>query len=169
MLPAYQGKVAVGAWHYTTRFDRLDPGDARPPKTASGVYAIVDRVVAHVAGDAGRPLSVFAQVGIGDPTVERFGRSASFGVVSAGAVAQRPDDELGLAFVTGRNGNAYLRQQDDRNLVRAESAMELTYLAQISASFALQPDLQYVIHPGTSRSVPDAWVFSLRLEVTFGN
>jgi porin len=169
MLPAYQGKLAIGAWHYTTRFERLDPVDPRPPTTASGAYAIVDRVVAHLAGDDGRPVSLFAQVGVGDPTVERFGKSASFGVVSMGAFSSRPNDEIGLAFVTARNGSPYLRQQNDARLVRAESSVELTYLAQIGASFALQPDLQYVIHPNTDRSIPDAWVFSLRLEVTFGN
>lgn len=169
MLPAYEGKLAIGAWHYTTRFERLDPSDRRSAHGASGAYAIVDRVVTHVGGDAARPLSVFVQIGIADATVARFGRSASFGVESAGALPSRPNDELGFAFVTALNGYPYLRQQHDPALVHAESAFELTYLAQISSHFALQPDLQYIIDPNTDRRVPAALTFTLRLEFSFGN
>ena len=31
----------------------------------------------------------------------------------------------------------------------------------------LQPDLQYVIHPDTSRAVPNAWALQLRVEISF--
>ena len=43
--------------------------------------------------------------------------------------------------------------------------MELTYLIQATSWFAVQPDLQYVIHPNTDPTIPNALVFTLRFEV----
>jgi len=50
---------------------------------------------------------------------------------------------------------------------RAETAFESTYLIQISNSVAVQPDIQYVVHPNTDPNVRDAWAFQLRLELGF--
>ena len=144
MLPAYDGKLAIGAWHYTAL-------------GASGVYAIADRVIAHVAGDSGRTISAFAQIGAADRAAGRFTSSASLGGVAVGPFRARPNDELGVAWATARDSGG------------AESTVELTYLAQVTSSIALQPDLQYVVHPNAQHTVPDAWVFSLRFEFSFGS
>jgi porin len=50
---------------------------------------------------------------------------------------------------------------------RAETAFEGTYLIQVGNSVAVQPDVQYVVHPNTDPNVRDAWVFQLRLELGF--
>jgi porin len=170
MLPMYQGKLAVGGWHYTTTFDRLDPAAAKPRQHgASGFYAIGDRVVARDASDPERNLAVFAQLGVGDPAVARFGKYLGVGVVAAGPFRGRSGDELGLAVAIARNGTPYLRQQAlTAPASRAESSVELSYLAQVNPWLAVQPDLQYVIHPGTDRSTPDALVFTLRFELSTG-
>lgn len=170
MLPMYQGKLAIGGWHYTTTFDRLDPAAATPRQHgASGFYAIGDHVVARDASDPERNLSVFAQFGVGDPAVARFGRYLGVGVVAANPFHGRSGDELGLAVAIARNGTPYLRQQAlTAPASRAESSVELSYLAQVNGWLAVQPDLQYVIHPGTDRSTPDALVFTLRFELSMG-
>jgi porin len=43
----------------------------------------------------------------------------------------------------------------------------VTYFAQLNSWLALQPDLQYVIHPNTDPQLRDAVVVHLRFEVTF--
>lgn len=170
MLPAYQGKLAFGAWHYSTRFDRLEP--SLPPRRqhgATGFYVVGDRVVAHAAADPRRSLSVFAQLGVGDAAVNRFGRYLGAGLVATGPFPGRDDDELGAAIAIARNGTPYLRQQAPAAaLTRTETTVELSYLTQLTRWLALQPDLQYVIHPGTTRSTPDALVFTLRFEIAAG-
>ena len=45
--------------------------------------------------------------------------------------------------------------------------MELTYLAQLRSWLAVQPDLQYVVNPGTDPTHKNALVTMLRFEIAF--
>ena len=49
----------------------------------------------------------------------------------------------------------------------AETAIELSYLAQIAPRLAVQPDVQYVIHPNTDSRLRNAMVAQLRVELKF--
>jgi porin len=49
---------------------------------------------------------------------------------------------------------------------RAETVVELTYRLQVLPWLHLQPNLQYVINPGTSPTLDNALVFALRVEIT---
>jgi porin len=49
---------------------------------------------------------------------------------------------------------------------RAETVLELTSRARLLPAVSLQPDLQYVIHPGTDPLLENALVFTLRVEAT---
>jgi porin len=78
-------------------------------------------------------------------------------------------DDVGIARVDLREA-----QQEDR-LNRAsrsgipdyEAVVELTYRAQLTPWFALQPDVQWVIHPGATGTLDDALVLGLRAQVSF--
>jgi porin len=50
--------------------------------------------------------------------------------------------------------------------VAGETVVELTYLAQLAAGVAVQSDLQYVIHPGGTRSIRNALVPGLRVALS---
>ena len=167
MLPMYAGKLAIGAWHYTASFDRLAPASGAPRQHgATGYYAVADRTVARDAHNSDRSLSLFAQLGAGDPAVARFGRYLGAGAVLAGPFASRSQDELGLAIAVARNGRPYRQQQAPRPTTATERSIELSYLAQATGWLAVQPDLQYVIHPDTDPSVRNALVFTLRFELS---
>lgn len=165
MLPMYAGKLAIGAWHYTTTFDRLAPGAARQ-RGATGYYAVADRTVARDPHDSRHSLSLFAQLGAGDPDVARFGRYLGAGAVLAGPFASRRQDELGLAIAMARNGQPWRQQQAPRPTTACERSIELSYLAQATDWLAVQPDLQYVVHPDTDPTVRNALVFTLRFELS---
>jgi carbohydrate-selective porin OprB len=47
--------------------------------------------------------------------------------------------------------------------VASETALELTYLAQLSGSLAVQADLEYVVSPGGSRTTRNALMPGLRI------
>jgi porin len=49
----------------------------------------------------------------------------------------------------------------------AEKAIEITYLMQLTKWLAVQPDLQYVIHPNTDPTIANALAFQLRFEISF--
>lgn len=47
-----------------------------------------------------------------------------------------------------------------------ETALELTWLLQVGKHLAVQPDLQYILHPGTDPRRKDALVTALRFELS---
>lgn len=50
-----------------------------------------------------------------------------------------------------------------------EAVIELSYKAQLTAWWTLQPSVQRVIHPGgrVLANIPDAWVFILQTTLRF--
>ena len=76
---------------------------------------------------------------------------------------------LGLSFASGINGGAYKDAQVAAltPATSAETVLELTYKFQATPWLALQPDLQYIMHPGTVQGVKNAVVAITRFEVTF--
>ena len=172
-LPPYDDKVAVGVWHYTGTFDDLShvDSDGRPVQRrgSSGVYALADATLFRSQSDPGKRVTGFVQLGLGDERVDRFGSYVGAGLVGTGLVPTRSTDELGLAVAMARNGSHYIDQRVSLGLgtTRSETAVEVTYLAQLARWLAVQPDLQYVLHPNTDPAVPNALALQVRFEVTF--
>jgi porin len=48
-----------------------------------------------------------------------------------------------------------------------EMAIEATYQINLAPWWSLQPDFQYIIHPGGSRAIDDAIVIGLRTKISF--
>jgi porin len=48
-----------------------------------------------------------------------------------------------------------------------ETTLECTYLAPLTSRLAIQPDLQYVLHPNADLARKNALVASLRFELSF--
>jgi porin len=169
----YDDKIAVGAWYYTATFN--EPGPASPGMARArhsgegGAYLVLDRILFQSAQDPARRLTGFVQAGIADQVVDRFGSYIGAGVAVAGLVPGRPGDQFGLAMAMARNGSEYLsaEQQAVSPVAAAETAVELTYQAELATSVSVQPDLQYVIHPNTDPRLRNALVAQLRVQLSF--
>ena len=87
------------------------------------------------------------------------------GVTRDGLFSARPDDKLGLALAYAKISDHARAASalDGLPLSSGEWAIELTYAAQITPALALQPDLQYIIHPGGDSSLGDALAVGLRI------
>jgi porin len=172
MLGEYDHKLAIGAWHYTATFADLSDVDAGGQSVqrhgSSGAYAIGDWTL-YRNGDPGPRVNGFVQSGLGDRRVDRFGAYLGAGITASNFLAGRPDDEAGIALAHARNGSHYMAAQRDLTpgLTNAETALELTYLAPVAKWLAVQPDLQYVIHPNTTTAMPNAWSLQVRFELSF--
>jgi porin len=67
------------------------------------------------------------------------------------------------------------RFQEDRNAVAPgsilprtyEGVVDIGYGAQITPWFLHYPNVQYVIHPGGTAKIPNAFVFGLKTDITF--
>jgi porin len=167
------GKVAVGGWAYTGKFDDLSRternGEPIRHHGSGGVYLIAEHAIHHLDGDPARRVTVFGQLGLGDPRVSRFAAYTGGGLVVIGPWAARPSDQLALGVAAAHNGNEYLQAQrrDGLHAERSEVTLELTYRFLPVRWLFVQPDLQYVINPNTDPARRNAVVGAVRLTASF--
>jgi porin len=165
---SYAGKLALGAWYYTARFpdlvDTLADGEPVRNRGSGGAYLIADQTV--WSAERGRPgaLTAFAQLGLGDGRANQIGGYLGGGLTLTAPFPSRAHDALGLAVAAARDGSHYKRAHTAAgDHAASETALELTYLAQLSSWLTVQPDVQYVIHPGGTRAERNAVVLGLRV------
>jgi len=156
-MRTYAAKLALGAWYYTGRFADLSAPTRH--RGSGGAYLLGDITL--------RSVSAFAQLGLGDGRVNQFGGYVGAGLTVAGPIPGRAQDMVGLAVAAARNGSHFERAASSSGISAAgETTVELSYLAQIGSSLAVQPDVQYVIHPGATRLLSNATVLGLRVAIS---
>ena len=131
-------------------------------------------------GNADRALSVFVRGSVAPSDRNLLDLYADGGLTFKGPLAALPDDTMGIAASIARispQASAF-----DRELIAVtgtampvrdfEAAIELTYQWSLGDNWFVQPDLQYIVHPGgnianplaqTMQSpIPNALVFGVR-------
>ncbi len=165
-VPAdYVAKVAVGAWGYTSRFEVVARGPDAPPapaRTDRGAYLLTDWRITSNATGAG--LSGFARIGVASDEASRFRSYVGAGLVYTGFLPGRAGDRVGIAVARAQNSSYFLSVAPGAQ-ERAETALEFTLRLELAPNLSLQPDLQYVIDPGTEPSLDDALVLGVRVEI----
>lgn len=163
-------RLSLGHWRYTADFADLRSTDEAPlPERDDnvGTYGAAELALRRAA-DGASMLGAFLRYGVANGRINEFDDSISMGLRGAGLWAARPDDELGVA-VTRANLSRTARRiaaAEGSGLDRHESAIELTYRAVINDWLTLQPDVQYIINPGTDASLSNSVAFGLRFEFT---
>ena len=154
------------------------PGDA-------AVYGLFEQTLWRMPGSPNRALGFFAR-GVAAPSdrseVDRY---ADAGFTFRGPLGSRPEDIIGIAFAYGRispdaaaNDRALAALTGAPMPIRDyEAAIELTYRWELAESWFIQPDLQYIFHPGANianpanrasePSIPNALVLGLRTALQF--
>ena len=168
----YRGKIAVGGWFYTEKFDdiRTIEGQRRTHKRSGnhGVYGLAEYTVWNEPEHPDQALTFFLQIGLADLEVNQISLYTGGGGVYTGLLPGRDDDEVGFAIAAAHNGRRFKQAQRSMGspVENSEIAFELTYRAQLTPWFALQPVFAYVVNPGTDPHLDDAVVFGMRFEVT---
>ena len=193
------GVVKLGAWYHLgdfadQRFDTAgrslaDPnsnGTAANNRGNYGIYGVVDQRVWQESDSEDRGLNLFMRAGGVPADRNQIDLYVDGGAAYKGLIPGRDQDVLGLAMSYARiSGDASDRDEDARRFnstpspVRDfEAVVELTYVAQITPYWTLQPDIQYVVHPGGNianpknptggtASIADALVLGLRTTLKF--
>lgn len=186
------GGLKLGGWAQSGKF-----ADALAESTASGnfgFYGIMDQmlfrepsdsmpagggkagttdgksVVEETPGDVSdQGLGCFAMVSFTDPDRNFVSFSIDAGLIYRGLIPTRDEDTLGVAF-----GYAQLSAGAENSLAAdgaspagAEMVLECTYQAKVTGWLVVQPDVQYIIQPGGTDSLPNAFVIGARATVTF--
>jgi porin len=170
------GVYKLGGWYATTDFadQRFgvngagarvllsDPTVAGPLNHTGnwGVYGVADQMVAR-AND--RSLNLFLRGGVSPSDRNLISYYVDGGAGIKGLVAGRADDVLtfGVAYAAISKDAAAA----DSDLLNAngppqairdrEVVFELSYAAQIAPWWIVQPDLQYIVHPGGNVADPN--------------
>lgn len=158
-------KLALGTWYYTADSVENASGDPIAARNNRGLYLFAERSIYQEPDHPEQGLAVFARYGIADSRINQFDRYFGSGIVYTGLFPGRDLDKLGLAVAVAINSDEY--RQSGSSIDSEETAWELSYRAQITPWLAIQPDIQYIINPGTDASLDDATVVTTRFELTF--
>lgn len=153
-------KVGLGAWIHTAEVANfanvVDDFN-------NGVYFIGEKTLLHNSQSA---LGGFLQVGIADSKRNQINTYIGTGLNYKGLFIQRKDDILGLAVAHAITSSDY-RSFVGTNSEKYETAIELTYQAQITDYSAIQPDLQYIVNPSMDKTIKNATVAGIRVAISF--
>jgi porin len=152
------GNFKLGAWADTGKFQRFDGGQRQ---NAYGGYGILDQTFWQPAGEpiGGRGVRGFLNFGQTQDHVNPIDRNLGGGITWTGPLQSRPADIIGVS-------PQYAHIPPDAGLRHPyELAIEGFYQWQLTPWAFVQPDLQYIVHPGGAYH--DALVASLRVQITF--
>jgi len=192
------GKIKLGGWYHFGTFNDYyfgvdgmslaNPDSNGKALTHSGnysVYGVIDQMLWRLPGDDPKKgIGAFARVSAAPTDRNLIHFYADGGVNFMGLWSQRPDDQFGFsASYTEVSPSVHAFDvataafagefQPARNY---ELLLEATYQAQIMPGWTVQPDFEYVFHPGggavnprnpASGPIPDAAVFGVRTTIQF--
>lgn len=185
------GTYKVGVWLHTDSFvDRqtevngvslanpASTGSARIHSNNYGFYGVIDQMIFKEASkdeESDQGMSVFFR-GVTAPNDRNLVSLQLMGGINyTGLIPGRDEDQIGLG-VTHIEMSDQIQQFDrDSNLFNStsspvreyETTLELTYRYCVSPWWNIQPDLQWVLNPGGSSAVGDAFVAGLRFNIIF--
>lgn len=153
-VPLGEGEVQMGLWRYTRPSARVDDEAARA--ASQGGYVLVEGPLApHWHG--------WVRFGLADARTNPI--SAYLGT---GLVREAGPWQLGVAMAHARLGaRARATMLADRQARTHETSMELTAARPVMPWLTLQPEMQYVIHPGWDPDVQSALVWGLRIKLAW--
>jgi porin len=190
------GTVKLGAWFHTGQF-----GDQRfnaqgglrgvqggEPLQHTGnfaVYGVIDQMLWRGARGDDRELDFFLRASGTPGDRNLIDLYVDTGLTFKGLLASRPEDTLGLGFAFARISPQASASERDLQaftgmpmpIQNYEAVIELTYQMRLNKSWSLQPDLQYIIHPGGNipnpldasgtAPIPNAFVKGMRTILRF--
>ena len=122
----------------------------------SGFYMVGEHQVSFTGKESGG-VKIFYQAGL-SPRNDNFGYFGA-GCAYTGLLTSTGTDVLGLAFARGMMNDECCNN---------ETTFELTYKVQLTHQMYIQPDLQYVVHPGGNNAqLKNATVGLMRFSMQF--
>jgi porin len=192
------GSFRLGAWYHAgefadQRFDLqglslFDPRSTGQPKEHRGdfgVYAVIDQMLWRVPGSSDQGLSAFVRASVSPSDRNPVDLYADAGLTYKGLILGRPDDLAGIGVAFGRispqaaaaDQAKVIFSSDPMPIRDYEAMVELTYQARITKDWSVQPDFQYILHPGgdvpnpndpnAASPIPNAMVIGVRTMVKF--
>ena len=168
--PSESSRSILGVWRHNGRSSDLADPESQHRDESLGLYGLAEGTLLRAGEHA---LNGFIRLGFADAHVHQVVRYQGAGLVWSGPLlaGSEGEEQLGLAVATIANGNTFVRAQAalGSTFERHETAIELTYRVQALPWLALQPDVQYIVNPGTDPALDNAWVVGLRFELSWNS
>jgi len=155
----HDGNLRLGIWKHTGYFNRTDNNNAE--HGADGLYFVMNQTLWKPRSDkdAERGLRMFLEYAHSNRTVAPIYQHFGGGLVWKGIAATRPDDELGIC-------TQYAQISPEPGFLwNHEQTVESFYKFVLGSWINIQPDAQYIVHPGGEYS--NALVGTLQLNLAF--
>jgi len=162
------GHYWFGAYYSTWEYAQF--GSTQSAANAYGFYWHADQKVYQEAPGSDQGLTLWTAFVLSpQENIAKIPFQWNCGVAYQGVVPQRDQDiaMFGLAYGSfsddyGNAGNAYNGEP-----VSYEMALEWGYRIQFNRFLYAQPNIQYIVQPGGTGSIPDAFVLGMQIGVTF--
>lgn len=160
-------RFGVGGWTYSEKFDRVDGSQQKSGN--DGIYGFVDAPL-YSSSSGGLSVKGFLRYGVANDQLNILDSYLGGGVVMTGLLADRPDDQIGLAFGHAQIGSAWKNVVKDAGgrVDNAETNIEVTYRTHLNDWLILQPTIQYIANPSADPALNNAFVIGLRFELVAG-
>jgi porin len=197
--PGLDGKLKLGGWRHFGSFtderfassglSLANPASGGVPANLSGdfgIYSVFEQKLYRVGQDNDRGIGIFARASYSPPDRNIVDLYSDAGFEFVGLSEQRPKDKFGIAAAYARISTwAQALDTDFQHFngsawpVRSyEGLLTAVYQYEVQAGFTLQPNFQYITHPGGGATNPlgvnqpgkilkDAAVFGLRTVLKF--
>ena len=158
------GMYKAGFFHHNGDFLNMEDTTTNV-KGNSAAYVIADQQLFRENSTDYQGLGAMFQVGWTPQNRSINDIYLALGLNYYGLVPGRDEDVLGLAMAHASISNAFRGLQP--GTLGHETAIELTYKYGLSDIITIQPDFQYIINPGASESLKNAFVGVLRIQIEY--
>ena len=169
------GNYKVGFWYddsQYTDFNSVARGTPRVSRGNWGAYALFDQVLVQFGGPgSNRGFGVTGSVLVSpDQSISQMPVFSTAGFLVRGIFPSRPTDVGGIGIVYGHFSNDLQDSQrrESSGVQKYEIALELTYRFRFRDNAVFfQPDFQYIIRPGGTGQIADAFVAGFQAGINF--
>ncbi len=153
------GRITMGTYFDTGKFDFID-GSNQTSSGLGSVYGIVQQKLWEPQHGSDRGLQVWsAATHAWKEELVTFPWYLNGGLVWFGPLDARPNDRLALGFA-----NAWF--SDDLPAQSTETVLSTTYTYHVNDVLEVSPDMQYILRPGGTGDVDDAFLLGMLIYIT---
>ncbi|MEM7008506.1 MAG: carbohydrate porin [Thermodesulfobacteriota bacterium] len=150
------GKYSFGGFYDTREFEDLSD-DTKKQDGNYSFYWILEQMVYRESNTDDQGLSPWTSITISpDEDINTFPFFINGGLLYKGLIDGRDHDKAAFGFAYGKISD----QLKDKDY---ELMLELTYLIKFKEWLEVQPDVQWVVHPGGSSEIPNALVIGVQM------
>jgi porin len=167
-MKGYRGHYWFGAYYSSWDYPQFGVSNTTP--NAYGLYWHADQMVFQENPGSDQGLTLWtAFVLCPQQNISKVPFQWNAGTVYQGLVPGRDKDMTVFGLAWGNFSSDYSSAGNAYNGETAtyECALEWGYRIQLNSFFYIQPDLQYIIRPGGTGSIPNALVLGAQVGVNF--